>query len=102
MGQPVADSTVRLYSLGTEDVLFEHLQAYGGEGYGTFMTVLVLICIVLYFVTSSDSASLVVDIMAANGMEEPPLAQKIFWAFTEGALPRRYWLLPATTTLKPL
>merc|ERR1712050_753592 len=32
-----------------------------------------------------DSASLVVDIMAANGMEEPPLAQKIFWAFTEGA-----------------
>merc|ERR1712054_365333 len=32
-----------------------------------------------------DSASFVVDILAANGCEEPPLTQKIFWAFTEGA-----------------
>jgi len=71
--------------LGTEDVLFEHLCSYGGEGWATFMTVITLICIVLYFITSSDSASFVVDIMAANGIEEPPLAQKIFWAFTEGA-----------------
>jgi len=23
--------------------------------------------------------------MAANGAQDPPLAQKIFWAFTEGA-----------------
>merc|ERR1712048_823078 len=43
------------------------------------------ICIVLDFVTSSDSASFVVDILAANGMQDPPLVQKIFWAFTEGA-----------------
>jgi hypothetical protein len=66
-------------------VLFEHLQAYGGEGYGTFMSVITLICIILYFVTSSDSASYVVDIIAANGIEKPPVIQKVFWAFTEGA-----------------
>merc|ERR1739844_55401 len=82
---PVDDGTVRLYMLGTEDVLFEHLQAYGDKGYSGFITILTLICIVLYFVTSSDSASYVVDIMAANGTEEPPLVRKIFWAFTEGA-----------------
>mmetsp|Transcript_119171 Transcript_119171/g.299677 ORF Transcript_119171/g.299677 Transcript_119171/m.299677 type:complete len:777 (+) Transcript_119171:95-2425(+) len=82
---PVPDSVTRLYWLGTEDVLFEHLSAYGGQGWATFMTVITLICIVLYFITSSDSASFVVDIMAANGVEEPPLLQKIFWAFTEGA-----------------
>jgi choline-glycine betaine transporter len=62
--QPVADGTVRLYNLATENVLFEHLQAYGGQDWSTFMSVIVLICIVLYFVTSSDSASFVVDIMA--------------------------------------
>merc|ERR1712178_173907 len=83
--QPVSDGVVRLYNLGTENVLFEHLNYYGGKGWSTFITVLVLICIVLYFVTSSDSASYVVDILAANGREEPPLTQKIFWAFTEGA-----------------
>jgi hypothetical protein len=82
---PVSDSTVRLPSLGTSDVLFEHLNAYGGQEWSTFMSVLTLICIVMYFVTSSDSASYVVDIMAANGSREPPRLQKIFWAFTEGA-----------------
>merc|ERR1712178_167979 len=83
--QPVSDGVVRLYNLGTENVLFEHLNYYGGKGWSTFITVLTLICIVSYFVTSSDSASFVVDILAANGREEPPLTQKIFWAFTEGA-----------------
>jgi len=83
--KPVTGSVTRLYNLGTEDVLFEHLGSYGGKGWATFATVITLTCIVLYFVTSSDSASFVVDILAANGQEEPPLSQKIFWAFTEGA-----------------
>jgi choline-glycine betaine transporter len=82
---PVYDSVTRFYNLGTEDVLFEHLQAYGGKGWSYFMTIITLVCIILYFVTSSDSASFVVDMMAANGAQDPPLAQKIFWAFTEGA-----------------
>jgi len=83
--QPVSSSVTRLFNLGTEDVLFEHLGSYGGKGWATFTTVITLICIIMYFVTSSDSASYVVDILAANGQEEPPLAQKIFWACTEGA-----------------
>jgi hypothetical protein len=66
-------------------VLFEHLQAYGGKSWSFFMTLFALVCIILYFVTSSDSASFVVDMMAANGAQDPPLVQKIFWAFTEGA-----------------
>merc|ERR1712110_1115846 len=68
-----------------ENVLFEHLQAYGGENWSVFMTVITLVCIILYFITSSDSASLVVDILAANGRPNPPVTQKVFWAFTEGA-----------------
>jgi hypothetical protein len=70
--------------LGTEDVLFEQLQTYGGPAWSTLFSVVTLVCIILYFVTSSDSASFVVDMMAANGRPEPPLAQKIFWALTEG------------------
>jgi len=75
----------RIGKLSTEDVVFEHLSYYGGEGFSYFFTLLTLSCIVLYFVTSSDSASFVVDMMAANGIEEPPLLQKIFWCTTEGA-----------------
>ena len=50
---------------------------------------LVLLCVVgvsLYFITSSDSGSYVDDILAANGMPNPPPLQKVFWAFTEGAV----------------
>jgi choline-glycine betaine transporter len=80
----VPDTVTRLYNLGTEDVLFEQLQTYGGKGWSTFTCVITLICIILYFVTSSDSASFVVDMLAANGRAEPPITQKVFWALTEG------------------
>jgi len=35
-------------------------------------------------VTSSDSASLVIDIMTAGGHSDPPTLQRVFWASTEG------------------
>lgn len=50
-----------------------------------FLAVISLIAIILYFVTSSDSGSLVIDCISANGYAEPPVIQRIFWALTEGA-----------------
>ena len=44
-----------------------------------------LIAIILYFVTSSDSGSLVIDCLSANGDPDPPVPQRVFWALTEGA-----------------
>ena len=41
--------------------------------------------LVLYFVTSSDSGSLVIDCLCANGHPNPPMVQRLFWAITEGA-----------------
>lgn len=52
---------------------------------GMMMSVLSLIAIILYFVTSSDSGSLVIDCLSANGNPEPPIVQRVFWAVTEGA-----------------
>jgi len=57
--------------------------------YKEVTTMLIILCVVgvsLYFVTSSDSGSYVDDILAAQGLPNPPLTQKIFWAFTEGAV----------------
>ena len=42
------------------------------------------LCVVLFFVTSSDSASLVVDTIASGGAHNPPVAQRVFWAVLEG------------------
>lgn len=42
------------------------------------------IVVVTFFVTSSDSGSLVIDIITAGGHTNPPVQQRIFWAVTEG------------------
>ena len=39
-----------------------------------------------FFITSSDSGSLVVDSLTAGGKLDAPVAQRIFWALTEGAV----------------
>lgn len=44
------------------------------------------VCVVLFFVTSSDSASLVVDTIASGGKQDPPVGQRIFWAVLEGVV----------------
>jgi hypothetical protein len=82
---PVQDSVACLYAAGTDDMLFDQLGSYGPRGFTDVLAVVTLICLTLYFVTSSDSGSLVVDVLSANGHPEPPVFQRIFWAFTEGA-----------------
>ncbi|MFQ5481948.1 MAG: BCCT family transporter, partial [Nitrospinaceae bacterium] len=42
--------------------------------------------IITFFVTSSDSGSLVIDILTAGGDPDPPKTQRVFWAVTEGVI----------------
>ncbi|MCO8121597.1 BCCT family transporter [Stieleria sp. TO1_6] len=42
------------------------------------------LCIVLFFVTSSDSASMVIDMIASGGNPDPPMGTRLFWAIAEG------------------
>ena len=65
------------------DQWFDVVNSY--EGVGSFLSIISLASIVLYFVTSSDSGSLVIDTLSANGHQDPPVLQRIFWALTEGA-----------------
>lgn len=39
----------------------------------------------VFFVTSSDSASFVVDMLTSGGHPNPPVWQRVFWASAEGA-----------------
>lgn len=45
---------------------------------------LAVLVIILFFVTSSDSGSLVVDSITSGGHLDPPLPQRIYWATMEG------------------
>ena len=43
-----------------------------------------LVLIIIFFVTSSDSGSLVIDTITAGGKMDAPVAQRIFWCTLEG------------------
>ena len=52
----------------------------------TIATVLAAVVVATYFITSSDSASLVVDMLTSGGNPDPPTWTRVFWAVTEGAV----------------
>ncbi|MQA04228.1 MAG: BCCT family transporter [Streptosporangiales bacterium] len=69
--------------VSTDGALFNLLEGLPG---GFFVSILAIILITLFFVTSSDSGSLVVDMLASGGDPEPPTWSRIFWAVAEGAV----------------
>ena len=42
--------------------------------------------VIIFFITSSDSGSLVDDMVTSGGHPNPPRAQRVFWAVSEGAV----------------
>lgn len=47
---------------------------------------LITLLVVTFFVTSSDSGSLVIDHITSGGKHDAPKIQRIFWAIAEGAV----------------
>jgi BCCT family betaine/carnitine transporter len=43
-----------------------------------------IVLVIVFFVTSSDSGSLVIDTITAGGKVDAPVAQRVFWASFEG------------------
>lgn len=67
----------------TETALFMLLAEFP---LGEVMSVIAVIVIATYFVTSSDSGSLVIDTLTSGGEMNPPVWQRVFWALLEGAI----------------
>lgn len=58
----------------------------GSYPVGNLMSFAGVLLIIGFFVTSSDSGSLVVDSLTSGGKLDAPVGQRIFWALAEGAL----------------
>jgi choline/glycine/proline betaine transport protein len=54
--------------------------------WATATSVLAMIVIATFFVTSADSGALVIDILTAEGDLKTPVKQRFFWAVTAGAV----------------
>jgi choline/glycine/proline betaine transport protein len=63
--------------------LFQFLQHFP---FSMVISIISLILIVTFFVTSADSGSLVIDILATGGAKQSIVWQRIFWSLLEGFL----------------
>ncbi len=68
-------------SVSTNTALFQLLD---GLPMSTLLSVIAIFLIVVFFVTSSDSGSFVVDMIAEGGNLNPPVWSRVFWASMEG------------------
>jgi BCCT family betaine/carnitine transporter len=49
-------------------------------------SIIAIVLVLVFFITSSDSGSLVVDSITAGGKLDAPVPQRIFWATLEGLI----------------
>jgi choline/glycine/proline betaine transport protein len=64
-----------------ENVLFNML---GNLPFGVVLSVIAVIVIAIFFITSADSGSLVIDMLASGGDTNPPKWSRIMWASLGG------------------
>jgi len=81
---PLQHGTVCHWNHGAEPMPYDQLSSYFPRGISAVFEVLLIFVLVLYFVTSSDSGSLVVDFITANGHPDPPMPQRVLWSWVEG------------------
>ncbi|MHA7833872.1 MAG: BCCT family transporter [Algiphilus sp.] len=92
-----------LAEAGTTDALFVLLQQLSmPDGVMTATALLAVLVVAIFFATSSDSGSLVVDMLTNGGDPHPIWQQRLFWAVTEGAVAAILLVAGATTAGNPL
>ncbi|PMJ90362.1 BCCT family transporter [Vibrio sp. 10N.261.55.A7] len=71
---------------GLTDVSLAMFQMFDLLPLGSLLSVIAVILVLVFFITSSDSGSLVIDSITAGGKVDAPVLQRCFWAFMEGAI----------------
>lgn len=66
--------------------VFKTIAGFGYESLTTPITILVTVLLFSWFVTSSDSGTLVMCTMLSMGDEHPPVPFRIFWGVTSGVV----------------
>ena len=81
--QYVQDGVTTVQDATLELKLFKMLAELPLAGITSFVGI---ILVVVFFVTSSDSGSLVIDTITAGGKVDAPVPQRVFWCVFEGAV----------------
>ncbi|WP_341504028.1 BCCT family transporter [Gallaecimonas sp. GXIMD4217] len=66
------------------------------------LSVVAIVLVLVFFITSSDSGSLVIDSITAGGKIDAPVPQRIFWATIEGAIAAALLWIGGTEAIEAL
>ncbi|WP_277209925.1 BCCT family transporter [Isoptericola croceus] len=72
-------------AVATSTALFQMIDSVA-PSLSVVLSVVAIFLIVIFFVTSSDSGSFVVDMLASGGNPNPPVWSRVLWACLEGAV----------------
>ncbi|MES1953355.1 BCCT family transporter [Salinisphaera hydrothermalis] len=70
-----------LGDVATQQVVFDYL---GGLPFPTISSILAIVLIVTFFVTSADSGAFVVAVLSTGGLTRPPVSTRAFWVLLQG------------------
>jgi len=68
---------------GSEVAMFAMFSEMGGT---LILSAVSIVLVATFFITSSDSGSLVIDHLTSGGKHDAPVTMRIFWATTEGVV----------------
>ncbi|WP_372880389.1 BCCT family transporter [Psychromonas sp.] len=82
----VINNIGELGAKGLTEVPLAMFQMFDVLPYGTVLSIMAVVLVLVFFITSSDSGSLVIDSITSGGKVDVPVPQRIFWASIEGAI----------------
>jgi len=81
ISQVIADAAAPVAAASQEIKLFHMLNDFP---LSSLLSLIGIVLVLVFFVTSSDSGSLVIDTITAGGKTDAPVAQRVFWCSFEG------------------
>ncbi|WP_105216049.1 BCCT family transporter [Pseudoalteromonas sp. T1lg22] len=82
----VASGLGSLGEKGLTEVPLAMFQMFEQLPMAKVLSFIAIVLVLVFFITSSDSGSLVIDSITAGGKVDAPVPQRVFWASIEGAI----------------
>ncbi|WP_336037590.1 BCCT family transporter [Halobacterium yunchengense] len=83
IGSGLYETLTTAETAGQARAMFGMLESYPVT---TLTSIVAITLVATFFITSSDSGSLVVDHLTSGGKHDVPRTQRVFWAVTEGTV----------------
>jgi betaine/carnitine transporter, BCCT family len=98
----VITKTGALGTEGLQSIPLAMFQMFAALPFSILLSVIGIVLVLVFFITSSDSGSLVIDSITAGGKIEGPVGQRIFWATIEGAIAAALLWIGGTQAIEAL